>query len=153
MINSGWYGRIGKAVHWLRPYINGTLLFRSDIMEALKPLGFPLPFQQGGYQPTNWTWFYPSILLLDIIIETPRDVWPHFILSLTTIPTTPIISLLFRSYCLYLYPISIYFIPTFPLCICIFGVQPLIVGNVGQTSFWHFCHGRACNNQPEQHKR
>ena len=27
------------------------------------------------------------------------------------------------------------------------------MANVGQTSFWHFCHDRNCNNQPQQHKR
>ena len=51
--------------------------------------------------------------------------------------------------------ISLWYLLVFCIChICIFVARyPIIVANVGQTSWWHFCQEGKCNNQPKENKR
>ena len=80
--------------------------------------------------------------------------WPHYSPEPNTtyhLILIPLLECNFHSCCNCIFFSFLWY--SYLCCICISAARYLIVANVGQTSFWHFCHDRNCNNQPQQHKR
>ena len=83
-----------------------------------------------------------------------HSLWPHYSPEPNTtyhLILIPLLECNFHSCCNCIFFSFLWY--SYLCCICISAARYLIVANVGQTSFWHFCHDRNCNNQPKQHKR